>query len=288
MKKYLFMLLLIPKLIFGEEISTEAFLFTEGAQLFQIIPYLHSAESGENVNPEELEYLFTQIQDARDVGGLLIRSFFRETENENIQSLVKEWVKRYSLSSPYIEAVLNRYKLQKREVDFNDQDYLFDNAEQDYQDENLHFSSLDEFSLFDSSLIIYLPHSDWNMMHFEDSVSGEIDSETAMLMSGGGTTALSVNIKRLSNSSAGTVSEHTPGDPENPTVVDKNLFSFTDINVQYQNGLCTIAAYFVTHEGITYQINYYYNMSHSNVNYDIFDQLAQQLVHIAYLTYYNG
>ena len=281
---------------FFEPFHFYVFSFDEAVTLFQHQEqFAEFEENGEDYKDAIEYYIENGIRNG-SVAGLFMQSFFRETSNEFVRNTVLEYLENTE-DDEIAKSIRLRYGSTFEEIEggsgnrtfrFNYQNKLFD--------ENILYSRIQQRNLFEESLSIYLPHSDWGEIvrrSMEDNSIVETPDTTGF-MTGGNTSSCYVKINR----------EHITSVPNEDSLILNGPWSFVlpTTGVIGNNGaeITTLEILGWSDDYMTFQLTlydgdelakytleYYIDISRGNINYEIFDILQRQLIYFSFLTHLN-
>lgn len=269
--------------------------------------YLINCENNDaELTYEWIEKYYDYFIAKESMHSLMFESFLLQTKNEKIRNLIIKYISNENIETEFTKAILRKYDSKEVIVPFEDKTRIQNNYNDEYYDENINLFNLREINCFDEKLGILVPDNEWVMLTYETEET-KLNENDLLLMYGGGTNHLSVNISQFTNTEfeefmkqeiTEDYNKNMYKDWQTQEIQPVNILSRSGADRIYismgtgeekltneiENGTFKIFLYNTDlKEG--YYLSYFINFSTINNNYEIRHRIWNQLLMILNFTY---
>lgn len=157
-------------------------------------------ESGEIKVPEDKFYTIYEKVGKDDFSSMLFENFFRNTINKDIQSQVKNYIKKNKLSKRAFERALLKKYDSTEEVHEQNGNKIIRYSYKDFEyDENINLFDFSEIHPFKDEFGVLLFRNDWNVLSYKDGEKAPDGSKKLFLISNGQTNCISIHFTEIEN-----------------------------------------------------------------------------------------
>ncbi len=271
---------------FDEPFDFYVFDMSEAGGLFQnTLRYMEAMEDGRMSDPEDIAYLLN-VAYVRDVEEyemtcLFLQSYFRESRNENVQSVASSFWGDI-INETHSGVMEKNYGAELLEGEGDSPGRYF-YAEEELYTENIRFSQLYTLQSDDRILQSFIPAARWNALRFSEN------SSRTSFLTGGRSEALSVVMNQESYTETPVV------DGSEPYLYDLSAYGVSrqnnadltllEIITDSDNQFIFKISLYLESAKTVYSLRYEYNISGNNINFPVFSDLKKHLLYYSFLTY---